>query len=171
MAGVRRVAPLRLRKGDELASWEEFVFRFEAAALGERWGEKGGKGSKGKGKGGKSEEGGGGSSGTATEAIESPEERAEEDRLKGAALFTAVGDEGQAIAMRWGLRLEALSFRDLVDRFRTRFGVCESVPLSRHRFLCMRQGEEESVTRFVERLKGAANKCRLGENMTAGWRR
>lgn len=161
MASARRVAPLKLRKGDELASWEEFIFRFEAAALGERWGERGGKGGKGKGKGLKDESGGGGTD-AGGNTSESLDEVTEEDRIKGAALFTAVGEEGQAIAMRWGLKLEALSFNDLVRRFETRFGVCESIPLSRHRFLCMKQGEEESVTGFIERLKGAANKCRLG---------
>lgn len=161
MALKVKVAPLKLRRGDELACWEEFLFRFDVAAMGVQWeaargGSRGSKG-KGKAKGGKSDEvdpDGSGDEGG---------ERGTEDRLKGAALFTAVGEEGQEIAMRWGLTLDTISYTDLVKRFQDRFKVCENIPLLRHRLMNLKQKEGESLTVFVERVKGAANKCQLGD--------
>lgn len=44
--------------------------------------------------------------------------------MDGAALFTTVEEEGQEIAMRWGLTLKSLRYRDLVRLFREEFGVC-----------------------------------------------
>lgn len=81
-------------------------------------------------------------------------EEAKKDRVKGASLLTEVREEDQAIAMRWGLVFNALRFADLVRRFRTRFRVCDSIPLSRHRLLCMQYEAEGSLTGFVERPKG-----------------
>ena len=161
---VNRVAPLRLRKGDELASWEEFLFRFDVAVMGKTWGDSG----KGKEKADKKKEGGGvestgGSSGGETAGGSGGGGVPEADRLKGAALFTAMGEEGQEVAMKWGLSLNSLSYTDLVRRFQERYQVCENVPLLRHRLMNMKQKGEEGLTGFVERVKGAANKCQLGE--------
>lgn len=92
---------------------------------------------------------------------EDAESATEISRCKSAAMVGAIGAEGVAIFDEYGVNVEYLKYKDVVDMFNRCVGGRENMAILRHLFLKSMQEERKGLELFMSRVHQLSPQCQF----------